>query len=64
MKPSEIKQLQIGDKVWWNDPEGLCSRFYTVKRVKFHERVVTIEEADGSVLECPADELTKNKSNK
>lgn len=60
MKPSEIKQLQVGDKVWWNDPEGLCSRLYTIKRVRFLDMVVTIEEPNGSVLECPASELAKS----
>lgn len=63
MKPSEIKKLNVGDVVWWNDPDELCSRNYTVKRIKFAHGFVTIEEPDGSVLECPAYELSKIKTN-
>lgn len=61
MKPSEIKKLEFGSKVWWSDPDELCSRYYTVKRAKFLNGTVVIEEPDGSVLECPIYELSPKK---
>lgn len=47
-------------KVWWTDPDGACSRFYEAEIIKFwfFEGVVEIEEADGSYLERPIEELS------
>lgn len=61
MKPSEIKKLKCGDKVWWIDPDELCSRFYTIKRLKITNGTVLIQEPDGSVLQCPTYELSVKK---
>jgi len=53
-----VKSVKKGDKVFWNDPDdGSCSREYVVKEIKVHPDLVRIEGVDGSVLECPPDEL-------
>lgn len=59
MKPSEIKKLQRGDKVWWSDPEDLCSRFYTVRRAGLRGLLATIEDMNGFRIECPVQQLSR-----
>ena len=63
MKIQDIKKLNRGDKVFWNDPdEGACSRIYDIKTVKiFNPNLVEIEDKNGDVLECPPSELAKAK---
>jgi hypothetical protein len=58
MKRQELLDLLPGDKVFWNDPDdGLCSRFYTIKTIEIGDEIIKIIEADGSVLQCYANEL-------
>jgi len=58
MKIAEARKLKPGDEVFWNDPDGgVCSRTYKVKSVEFDGPYVTIEDVDGSVLDCYAREL-------
>lgn len=58
MKIADAKKLHSGDQVYWNDPDdGACSRVLTIQSVEVHGNVVTIEEPDGSVVECFAREL-------
>ena len=63
MKISDVKKLHKGDEVYWNDPDaGVCSRFYRIKTIDCtHSSVITIEDMDGSVIECYARELSWNK---
>ena len=58
MRVAEAKKLATGDQVFWTDPDdGACSRHYTILAIEVVGNVVTIEEPDGSVLECFAREL-------
>lgn len=67
MTPSQIEKLKPGDRVFWNDPDdGACSREYKIKRIKYRlepgerpcgDEIVSIEDEDGSCLECFASEL-------
>jgi hypothetical protein len=58
-----MKKLKKGDKVYWNDPdEGACSRFYLIKNITIRPDLVRIEDEDGSVLECPIEELEPSDS--
>jgi hypothetical protein len=69
MTPSQIEKLKPGDRVFWNDPdEGACSREYKIKRIAFQlepgeevcgDEIVSIEDEDGSFLECLACELKR-----
>lgn len=55
MRRHNIKKLKPGSVVFWNDPdEGICSRPYTIKSIDFcwENNILTIEDTDGSVLEC------------
>jgi len=61
MQIRNVKKLHTGDQVYWNDPDnGACSRFYKIQTIEVDARsgVVTIQEPDGSVLECYARELS------
>lgn len=62
MTIEEVRRLHRGDEVWWEDPDnGTCSRHYkilTIEVPEHEEGVITIEDEDGSVLECYADELS------
>ena len=55
---SEVKKLQNGDEVFWNDPDkGLFSRYITIQSVQVKGEVVCIRGKDGDELECFAHEL-------
>jgi hypothetical protein len=60
MKPSDIKELQHGDKIFWEDPENLRSRILTVKkvRVKSYNDIV-IHSQEGDVLYCTSSQIRK-----
>jgi hypothetical protein len=59
MRIAQVKKLHPGDEVFWNDPdEGTCSRIYKIRLIEVNGNVVTIEDVDGSVLECFARELS------
>ncbi len=53
-------KIPFPSRVYWSDPDrGLCSRYYNVQTLTIdHNQIVTIEDIDGSVLECPKHELT------
>jgi hypothetical protein len=60
MKPSDIKQLQYGDKIHWEDPEELRSRTVVVKKAKVNSYDnITIETTTGDILHCPAKQIKK-----
>lgn len=55
----ELCNLIPGDIVHWTDPDGgSCSRNYTIDCIDVREDMVTIEDEDGDVLECPPEELS------
>jgi hypothetical protein len=61
MKIADVKKLQPGDEVFWNDPDdGKCSRHYTISKIEVRQTVQTviIEDVDGDTLECFASELS------
>jgi len=57
--------VRPGDKVYWNDPDGGCSRPYTIKTIEYYglvgdtDCIFHISEPDGSELECYARELSR-----
>lgn len=58
MDGQSVKFLMPGDEVYWVDPdEDKCSRYLTIRNIKINGEVVSIEEVDGSVVECFAHEL-------
>jgi len=58
MNDAEVRALDNGDEVYWNDPDdGACSRYITIQTVTIHGDVVRITGKDGCVLECFAEEL-------
>ena len=71
MKPSEIIQLNKGDKVFWTDPDrGLCSKYIVIETSSiagededsddhefYGDEVVTLLGQNGDELECYAHEL-------
>lgn len=60
MKPSDIKQLQHGDKVYWEDPEGFRSRTLTIKKVRVNSyNNIVIHSQEGDVLYCTANQIEK-----
>lgn len=47
----------IGDKVYWNDPDnGICSGIYTIKDIE-RDKVYVLTDGKGSVVEATLDEL-------
>jgi len=60
MRITDVKKLQPGDEVFWNDPDGgRCSRYYEICLIEFFPpNLVRILEDNGSVLECYARELS------
>lgn len=59
MTLEEAKQLQVGDEVYWNDPDdSLCSRYYRILDLRWHGDILEIWDVDGSHLECVPEELT------
>lgn len=62
MKPSEIRQLQNGDKIWWEDPdEGIGSRWYTVRRAGVKGLIATIEDTKGMKFQFPVQQISREK---
>jgi len=60
MKPSDIKELQHGDRVYWTDPEEFRSRTLTIKKVKVNSyKDIVIHSQEGDVLYCTADQIEK-----
>ena len=52
--------LEIGDRVWWNDPdEGSCSDWARVTEIR--EDMVRLESERGSEIEALAEELSRTK---
>jgi hypothetical protein len=68
MKLAEVRKLQSGDEVFWNDPDdGLTSRHIKIQSIKVlapddgeecGDEVVCIYGNDGDELECFAHELS------
>lgn len=69
MTLDQVRQIQPGDQVFWNDPdEGTCSRVLTVQTIEINvdseddgedmDIIVSIMEPGGSVVECYAHELS------
>lgn len=60
MKPSDIKQLQAGDKIYWSDPEEFRSQKLTIKKIKVvsYDNIV-IETQEGHTLQCPASQIKR-----
>jgi len=67
MKLEQVRKLQNGDEVFWNDPDdGLTSRNITIQSIKvlapddgeeYGDEIVCICSKDGDELECYAHEL-------
>ncbi len=65
MTRDEAKQIKPGAMVAWRDPDNQpdnpsvdCSRVLCVKSARVNGDVVTIEDEDGSVVECCPGELS------
>ena len=57
----EVKNLQKGDEVHWEDPDkGLCSRYIIIQDIEISEdnKIVKIWGKDGDYLECFPCELS------
>lgn len=53
MNEEQFKKLTPGDKVFWEDPDdGICSKWITVKTIRFERDVASITGEDGSITEC------------
>lgn len=60
MKPSDIKELKLGDKIYWEDPEGFRSRILTVNKVKVKSyNDIVVHSKEGDVLYCTASQIEK-----
>jgi len=59
MHVRNVKTLHPGDQVFWQDPDGTCSRVYTILTITVDSKtgIVSIQEPDGSYLECFSREL-------
>lgn len=62
MTPQQVKALQTGDEVKWNDPdEGKCSRIIKILSIEIDgedsDSIVRIHGVDDDYLECYAHEL-------
>lgn len=58
MRFQDAVKLHSGDEVYWNDPDnGACSRILKIRNIEVWEDAVSIEEIDGSVVECYIEEL-------
>lgn len=59
MTIEEVRRLQFGDEVRWNDPDNdLCSRVLEIRTIKIRGNIVTIYSVGGDYLECYAEELS------
>jgi hypothetical protein len=53
-----VRGLRAGDEVFWDDPDGSCSRVLKIRRIEVCGEAVYIEgEGFGVELECFANEL-------
>jgi hypothetical protein len=50
--------LHNGDEVYWNDPDGSCSRVLKIETIEVKAGVAVITEPDGSLVECYTEELS------
>ncbi len=67
MRLEDVKKLHFGDQVYWNDPDGSCSRILQIRKIEIWDNgfgpedtnsiVASIEEIDGSYIECYLSEL-------
>lgn len=59
MNIENIKKLQNGDEIFWNDPdtEDNCSRHITIQTITIKGGTVCISGKDGDYLECFAHEI-------
>jgi hypothetical protein len=65
MNLSEVRKLDVGDEVRWNDPDNaLCSGVYRVQeivtptcRVDTEDSVLVVTDGDGHCAEVFASEL-------
>ncbi len=51
------KDIQVGDKVYWSDPEGLTSQFNTV--IESTEDIIFMSEPESSEIEAMPQEVIK-----
>jgi len=68
MELEQVRKLQSGDEVFWNDPDdGLTSRNIIIQSIKvlppddgcyYGDEIVCIYGKDGDELECYARELS------
>lgn len=59
MTLKNVRKLQPGDQVTWNDPDGgACTRTGTIQAISINGSIVSITWQDGSDLECYARELS------
>jgi len=60
----QAKALKVGDVVYWNDPEGTCSKYIKISEVDIHGNKMvrlTDSERDGYLV-CFPQELTLEKT--
>lgn len=58
MRICDVKKLQAGDEVRWNDPDqGLCSKTIKIKAIWQEGNIVNIEDENGDFLQCFCREL-------
>ena len=59
MTAKEVKQLQTGDEVKWNDPdECICPRYIVIQNIEVKGEIVCLTGTDGYYTECFANELS------
>ena len=58
MNKETAKQLHNGDEVFWNDPDGQCSRVLTIADIEIIGDFARIRDVNGDVLECFISELS------
>lgn len=62
MTIDEAQGLERHQTVHWTDPDnGLCSRDYTIDTIgcNHSDNTVMIQDFEGDVLQCPAEELSR-----
>ncbi len=54
MDIKDVKNLDVGDEVYWTDPdEGKCSRYLIISDILVRDdNIIQILAQDGSCLEC------------
>lgn len=61
MTSKEVQELQVGDEVFWNDPDdGICSRNIEIASIDvFHGGIIVrITDINGDMLEAFGHELS------